>query len=42
VRTSRSGERRICVLGEFVLDEFARAGIEHVFLIVDPVKSDIV
>jgi glucose-1-phosphate thymidylyltransferase len=42
VRTSRSGERRICVLGEFLLDEFARAGIEHVYLIVDPAKSDIV
>jgi glucose-1-phosphate thymidylyltransferase len=42
VRTSRSGERRICVLGEVLLDEFARAGIEHVYLIVDPAKSDIV
>jgi glucose-1-phosphate thymidylyltransferase len=42
VRTSRSGERRICVLGEFLLDEFARAGIEHVYVIVDPAKSDIV
>jgi glucose-1-phosphate thymidylyltransferase len=42
VRTSRSGERRICVLGEFLLDEFVRAGIEHVYLIVNPAKSDIV
>jgi glucose-1-phosphate thymidylyltransferase len=42
VRTSQSGERRICVLGEFLLDEFARAGIEHVYVIVDPAKSDIV
>jgi glucose-1-phosphate thymidylyltransferase len=42
VRTTRSGERRVCVLGEFALDEFARAGIEPVYLIVDPAKSDIV
>ena len=42
VRTSRSGERRICALGEFLLDEFARTGIEHVYMIVDPAKSDIV
>jgi glucose-1-phosphate thymidylyltransferase len=41
VRTSPSGERRICVLGELLLDEFARAGIGHVYLIVDPAKSDI-
>ena len=42
VRTSRSGERRICVLGEFLLDEFARGGIERVYVIVDPAKSDVV
>ena len=42
VRTSRSGEQRVCVLSEFLLEELARAGIEHVYLIVDPAKADIV
>ena len=40
VRTSPSGER-ICVLADFLLDEFARAGIKHVYLITEPAKSDI-
>ena len=42
VRTAPSGERRICVLGEILLDELTRAGIAHAYLIVDPGKSDIV
>jgi glucose-1-phosphate thymidylyltransferase len=42
VRRAPSGERRVCVLAEYLLDEFARAGIANVCFIVDPAKSDIV
>jgi glucose-1-phosphate thymidylyltransferase len=41
VRTTSTGKRRIAVLGEYLLDEFLRAGIRQVCVVVDPAKTDI-